>query len=96
MCKCHSILCLILVIVLCTLQVTQRTVKFSNMLSNGETGKLLLENCVAQRLFTSREMDLLARLTGFEVVGVYGALDLEVEIDDEESYVLVMCLRKQA
>ena len=47
-------------------------------------------------MFTSREVDLLARLSGFEVVGVYGALDLEVPIDDEESYVLVMCLRKQA
>lgn len=76
------------------IQVTQRTVKISTLRKNGETDKLLLENVVAQRMFTSQEVDLLARLSGFEVVGVYGALDLEVDTESEDAYVLVMCLRK--
>lgn len=85
----------VLMYISCALQVTQRTVKISSLRSNGETDKLLLENVVAQRIFTSQEVDLLARLSGFEVVGVYGALDLEVGTESDDAYVSVLCLRKQ-
>lgn len=65
------------------------------MRSDGGNDKLLLEESVAQRLYTYQEVDLLARLTGFQVVGVHGALDMQVGVDSEDSYALVICLKKQ-
>lgn len=69
--------------------------KISTVRSDGGNDKLLLEECVAQRLYTYQEVDLLARLTGFQVVGVHGALDMQVGVNSEDSYALVICLRKQ-
>lgn len=69
--------------------------KMHSVRADGENDKLLLEDSVAQRLYTHQEVDLLARLTGFEVVGLHGALDMQVGVDSEDSYALVICLRKK-
>ena len=55
----------------------------------------LLEEVVPQRLYTYQEVDLLGRLTGFEIVGKHGALDMTVGVDSEDSYALVVCFRKR-
>lgn len=77
-------------------QVVQRTVKMHTVRADGENDELILEDMVAQRLYTYQEVDLLARLTGFTVVGVHGALDMQVGVDSDDSYALVVCLKKNA
>jgi hypothetical protein len=39
-------------------------------------------------------MDLLARLAGFEVAGMYGEMDLAVEVGSEDAYRLIVALKK--
>lgn len=54
-----------------------------------------MREIVPMRLFTSQEIDALARLAGFQVVGMFGALDEDVDINnDEEAYRLVCILKK--
>jgi hypothetical protein len=48
------------------------------------------------RLYTAQEIDALARCAGFEVVAMYGALDAEVNVNDEDlAFRLVSVLRKK-
>ena len=55
-----------------------------------------LEQVVPMRLFTAQEIDALARCAGLEVVAMYGALEHDVDVNDEEaSYRLVCVLQKQ-
>lgn len=50
---------------------------------------------VPMRLFTSQEIDALARCAGLEVVAMYGALSDEVPVDSEdEAFRLVCVMRK--
>ena len=92
----HDVVLLVIhsVCAACLAQVVQRTVKISTVQDDGGYS-LLLEDSVAQRLYTYQEIDLLARITGFEVVGLHGALDLQVGLDSEDSYALVICLKKK-
>eukprot|EP00882_Tetradesmus_deserticola_P031463 GHRQ01035578.1.p1 GENE.GHRQ01035578.1~~GHRQ01035578.1.p1 ORF type:complete len:174 (+),score=94.51 GHRQ01035578.1:2-523(+) len=75
-------------------QILERTVSIHTM-KDGNMDECLLEEVVAYRQFTLQEVDLLATLTGMEVVGVYGDLDLSVSLNHEDAFRLVMCLRKQ-
>lgn len=50
---------------------------------------------VPMRLFTYQEIDSMARIAGFEVVNLYGALSDEVDVNSEdEAFRLVTVLRK--
>jgi hypothetical protein len=50
---------------------------------------------VPMRLFTSQEIDALARCAGLKVVAMYGALSDEVAVDNkDEAFRLVCVLRK--
>ena len=54
-----------------------------------------VKQVVPMRLFTSQEIDALARCSGFEVAAMYGALCEEVEVtNDDEAFRLVCVLRK--
>jgi hypothetical protein len=56
-----------------------------------------LEQVVPMRLFTAQEIDALARCAGLEVVAMYGALEHDVDVNDEEaSYRLVCALQKRS
>jgi SAM-dependent methyltransferase len=61
-----------------------------------ETDKLQnVREVVPLRLFTAQEIDALARCAGFEMVEMYGSLDEEVKVDDEDlAFRLVSVLRK--
>ncbi|KAL4421094.1 hypothetical protein ABPG77_009621 [Micractinium sp. CCAP 211/92] len=50
---------------------------------------------VPQRQFTLQEVDLLARVTGFEVVEVHGDFDAGIGLDHEDAYRSVVCLRRR-
>ncbi|KAG7354146.1 type 11 methyltransferase [Nitzschia inconspicua] len=51
---------------------------------------------VPMRHFTSQEMDVLARISGFEVVSLHGALARGVDVnDDDEAFRLVCVLQKK-
>lgn len=75
------------------MQVLRRTVAVRK-LEGGEPGEALHESVVLQRSFTLQEIDLLGRLAGLRVAGVYGDLDLKVGLNHEEAYRLVVCLVK--
>lgn len=77
-------------------QVIERTVEVTEWTDkDGDHQKELLTDKVPQRFFTSQEVDLLARASGLEVVGTYGNLSLPFcTIADEETFALVMVLRK--
>ena len=74
----------------------ERSVSISTAPAEGDTEEEpeLLTDTVPQRLYTYQEVDLLARLTGFEVAAVHGGLDMDVPADSDDSYALVICLRK--
>jgi len=75
-------------------QVRQFTVSF-DLTGTQEEDRQSVRQIVPMRLFTAQEIDALARCSGFEVVSMYGALDKEVEVNDEdESFRLVCVLRK--
>jgi len=48
---------------------------------------------VPMRLFTAQEIDAISRYSGFEVAGMYGALDKDVDVHGEEAFRLVCVLR---
>ena len=51
---------------------------------------------VPMRHFTSQEIDLLARLSGFEVMSLHGALQFDVDVnDDDQAFRLVCVLQKK-
>jgi len=67
--------------------------------SDGIKGKMKtlqeVREVVPMRLFTSQEIDALARCAGLEVVAMYGALSDEVPVDSEdEAFRLVCVMRK--
>ena len=79
-------------------KVVQRSVRISAAGAADHTesrdGHDLLVDTVPQRLYTYQEIELLARLTGFEVAAVHGGLDMDVNVDSDDSYALVVCLRR--
>ena len=55
-----------------------------------------IRETVPLRLFTTQEVDALARCAGFSVKRMYGALDADVSVDDEEEAFRMVCvLQKQ-
>lgn len=75
-------------------QILSRTVGLSLF---DEEGTLLHSGVesVEQRQFTYQEIELLAMQSGWNVVGVYGDLNAEVELFDEEAYRMVIVLQKE-
>jgi SAM-dependent methyltransferase len=78
-------------------QVRQFTVSME--LKGEDTSKAPLQSVreiVPMRHFTSQEIDLLARLTGFQVMSMHGALQFDVDVnDDEQAFRLVCVLQKK-
>jgi SAM-dependent methyltransferase len=58
------------------------------------SGLKSVHEIVPIRLFTSQEICAFATFCDFEVVAMFGALDEEVNVDDEEAFRLVCVLRK--
>lgn len=58
------------------------------------SGLKSVNEIVPIRLFTSQEICALATFCDFEVVAMFGALDEEVSVNDEEAFRLVCVLRK--
>ncbi|VEU45171.1 unnamed protein product [Pseudo-nitzschia multistriata] len=51
---------------------------------------------VPMRHFTSQEIDMLARIAGFEVMSMHGALQFDVDVnDDDQAFRLVCVLQKK-
>jgi SAM-dependent methyltransferase len=75
-------------------QVRQFTVSF-DLKTTQEKDRQSVRQIVPMRLFTAQEIDALATCSGFEVVAMYGALDKDVAVDDEdEAFRLVCVLQK--
>lgn len=75
-------------------QVRQFTVSFDLQTPN-EKDRQYVRQVVPMRLFTAQEIDALATCSGFEIVSMYGALDKDVAVNDEdEAFRLVCVLRK--
>ena len=71
-------------------QVRQFTVSF-DLTGTDEEDKQSVRQVVPMRLFTAQEIDALARCSGFEVVARYGALDKDVEVNDEDEAFRLVC-----
>jgi SAM-dependent methyltransferase len=77
-------------------QVRQFTVSME--LTGEDASKAPLQSVrevVPMRHFTSQEIDLLARLSGFEVMSMHGALQFDVDVNDDEAFRLVCVLQKK-
>ena len=78
-------------------QVRQFTVSME--LNGDDKSKVPLQSVrevVPMRHFTSQEIDLLARLSGFEVMSLHGALQFDVDVnDDDQAFRLVCVLQKK-
>jgi len=76
-------------------QVLERTVGLS--LFDGE-GTLVSStvDVVPQRQFSLQEIELLGRVTGWQVAAVHGDLQANVPLDGEEAYRMVVVLKKTA
>ena len=78
-------------------QVRQFTVSME--LTGEDASKAPLQSVrevVPMRHFTSQEIDLLARLSGFEVMSMHGALQFDVDVnDDDQAFRLVCVLQKK-
>lgn len=74
-------------------QILYRTVALNVL--KGEEVLQSLEEVVAYRQYTVRELELIAEMTGFSVEALYGEMDLAVAVDDEEAYRMVAVLRKR-
>lgn len=74
-------------------QVLHRTVGFSFFDADGELVESRVD-VVQQRQYTLQEVDLLGRLTGWELVRAHGDLDVQTAVENEEAYRLVTVLRK--
>mmetsp|Transcript_8843 Transcript_8843/g.12628 ORF Transcript_8843/g.12628 Transcript_8843/m.12628 type:complete len:128 (+) Transcript_8843:95-478(+) len=51
-----------------------------------------VKEIVPMRLFTSQEIDALAKCSGFKVQAMYGALNEEVDVNDEEEVFRLVCV----
>lgn len=75
------------------MQTLARTVTITA--DQGGVTKRLARDTVRQRFFTSQEIDLLGRAAGLEVAAQYGGLKVPFKsTDDQDSYALVVVLRK--
>ncbi|KAL4425487.1 hypothetical protein ABPG75_009503 [Micractinium tetrahymenae] len=74
-------------------QVLHRTVGLS--LYTGDDLDSSKVETVLQRQFTLQEIDLLARVSGFEVVEVHGDFDAGIDLEHEEAYRSVVGLRRK-
>eukprot|EP00877_Chromochloris_zofingiensis_P000935 jgi/Chrzof1/10842/Cz05g14060.t1 len=74
-------------------QVLNRTVTI-NLMKGEEVSDCLLEQVVPYRQYTAQEVDLLATMTGFQVVGMYGEMQTDVDLYHEDAYRLIVCLKK--
>ena len=74
------------------LQVLRRRVGLS--LRKGDDISLVGEQYVWQRVWTFQEINLLADLTGFNVVASYGDFDLSVPADSPQAKRLIVCLQR--
>ena len=75
-------------------QIRDLSVQMSLTDSDGNILKSVKEE-VPMRLFTAQEIACLAKLAGFEVVAMFGALDDEVKVDADEAFRMVCILRKE-
>lgn len=50
---------------------------------------------VPTRLFTAQEIDALARCSGFEVVDTFGALEADVDVNDEDAAFRLVCVMQR-
>lgn len=62
---------------------------------NYTDGMKSVKEIVPIRLFTSQEIGALAMCSGFDIAAMYGALDDEISVNDEEAFRLVCVLRKK-
>jgi SAM-dependent methyltransferase len=80
-------------------QVRQFTVSMELERGDNDTDDMLqsVKEVVPMRHFTSQEIDALARLSGFEVTSMHGALSSGVDVNDEdEAFRLVCVLQKKS
>ena len=73
-------------------QVLRRRIGLS--LRKGDDISLVGEQYVWQRVWTFQEINLLADLTGFNVVASYGDFDLDMPADSPEAKRLIICLQR--
>lgn len=75
------------------MQVLQRTV---TVLEGDQSGKLqqIISEVVPQRLFTFQELTLLAMLSNFSIVKMYGDLDVNSTLNNEEAVRMVVVLKR--
>ena len=78
----------------CSSQILTRTVGMSLF---DPSGNLVSSNVskVPQRQFTLQEINLLADASGFKVVATYGDLDIDIPLESEEAYRMVVVLQKK-
>jgi len=78
----------------CSSQILTRTVGMSLF---DPSGNLVSSNVskVPQRQFTLQEINLLAEASGFKVVATYGDLDIDIPLESEEAYRMVVVLQKK-
>lgn len=74
-------------------QILERTVGLSFFNVDGELVSSDV-SVVPQRQFSLQEIDLLGRVTGWEIVAVHGDLAEDVPLDGEDSYRMVVVLKK--
>ena len=58
----------------------------------GGTQDQFVKEIVPMRQYTAQEIDALANLAGFEVAGMYGALNQDVDVSDEEQAFRLVCV----
>jgi len=75
-------------------QVRQNTVVL-NLKGVADAEKQSVKGVVPLKLFTTQEMDLFARCTGFEVAAMYGALSDEVDINNEDTAFRLVCIMRK-
>jgi len=63
--------------------------------SKKETVMQSVHEVVSTRLFTAQEVDALARCSGFRVVEMYGALDEDVDLNDEDAAFRLVCVMQK-
>lgn len=78
----------------CSSQILTRTVGMSLF---DPSGNLVSSNVskVPQRQFTLQEINMLADASGFEVVATYGDLDVDIPLESEEAYRMVVVLQNK-
>ena len=75
-------------------QVRQNTVVL-NLKGVKDAEKQSVRGIVPLKLFTAQEMSLFARCAGFEVAAMYGALNEEVDINNEDTAFRLVCILRK-